>query len=65
MNNTNARTVIEKCGGCSEVARAFGISRQAVSKWGKNQVPAHWVPKLSKISGVRPEEIRPDVFVEP
>jgi hypothetical protein len=44
------------------VARACGISPQAIGKWQK--VPSHHVAKISGIIGMPPHEIRPDLFTE-
>lgn len=50
-------------GQATEIARACGIERAAVYQWKK--VPAHWVYPVSDITGMSPEEIRPDIFRRP
>jgi hypothetical protein len=62
MDINNTKDVIEKAGGDQVVADAFGITWQAVQLWRKNRVPAERVLKLSKLSGISPDVIRPDVF---
>lgn len=52
--------VIKKTGGCSALARALGISPAAVSQWPR--APAHWLPRLASLSGVQPQELRPDLY---
>ena len=44
----------------SEIARHCGISAQAVHKW--KQVPPNRVRTVAVITGLTPEQIRPDVF---
>lgn len=49
-------------GGKSEMARHFGITPWAASKW-RDRVPAERCPELEKLTDgqVRCEELRPDV----
>lgn len=62
MNTEKTREAIQRAGGCSAVARLFGLSRQAVLKWTYTQVPAERVRKLAKAAQIPPELLRPDVF---
>jgi len=39
-----------------------GVSRVAARKWLKGRVPAERVLKVSEITGIPPEDLRPDVF---
>lgn len=64
MNNPYVRKAIKKLGGQSQVGRIFGVSRQAIFKWEAEGVPAERVPRLSSLSGIKPERIRPDIFAE-
>jgi len=64
MSNPNVRKAIKKLGGHSQVARIFGVSRQAVFKWEAERVPAERVPILASLSGVKPERLRPDIFTD-
>lgn len=50
-------------GGQLFIARLFGISVQAVSKWVKKQVPAERCPEIEKATNgaVTCEDLRPDV----
>jgi hypothetical protein len=54
------KTIRETRGKSSEIARALGIERAAVYQW--KRVPPHWVQDVSRIIGVPPEKIRPDIF---
>lgn len=47
--------------GCSELARILGLTRQAVSVW--DIVPSKHVPRVSKLSGIPCEELRPDIYI--
>ena len=64
MNNPHVRKAIKKLGGHSQVARIFGVTRQAVFKWERERVPAERVPRLASLSGIKPDRIRPDIFAE-
>lgn len=47
----------------SEIARAIGVTPQAVQSWFKNSVPAERCPDIEKLTSgeVTCEELRPDV----
>lgn len=66
MCNDAARKAVEaaaeKLGSKSELARHFGVPRQAVQNWQDRQVPAKYVLVLEKLSGISRCELRPDVF---
>lgn len=51
-------------GSKAALGRKFGISRQAVKKWG-DTIPPEYVAPISVMSGVPPHKIRPDVFPPP
>ena len=44
----------------AKIADACGIRYQAVSAW--KRVPPHWVHTVAKVTGLSPEQIRPDIF---
>ncbi|AFU18670.1 MULTISPECIES: transcriptional regulator [Actinobacillus] len=50
-------------GGQAELAKHFGISMRAVSKWGSNRVPAEHCPEIERLTNgeVTCEQLRPDV----
>lgn len=52
--------VLKAAGGVSALARALRIERQAVSAWRK--VPHERVVKVSEITGIPREKIRPDLY---
>ncbi|MEW9274893.1 YdaS family helix-turn-helix protein [Gluconobacter oxydans] len=55
--------IIRAAGGPQRVGGEIGRSHSAVCRW--RQVPAVHVCKLSKMSGIAPHLIRPDVFPAP
>lgn len=61
--NTPTRSAIEKAGGSRLIARAIGITRQAVEQW--ESVPAKHVLAVERISGVSRYELRPDIYGSP
>lgn len=47
----------------AELAEACGVSQQAVSLWYKqNRIPPRRVSIVSKLTGISPEILNPDVF---
>jgi hypothetical protein len=53
--------LIEQLGSAAELARAAGVSPQAVSKWG-DLVPLSSVVAVSKATGHSLNDLRPDLF---
>ena len=50
-------------GSQAELAKRCGVSKQAVSKWRKSgQVGLKSVKKLSEVTGLPAQAIRPDVY---
>lgn len=51
-------------GGQAALARALGLSRQAVNQWLRvlGGVPPEWVDEVERVTGVRRECLRPDIF---
>ena len=45
-----------------ELASIMGISPAAISQW--KRVPAERMHQVSRLTGLSPEQIRPDLFVE-
>ena len=56
---------ISKAGGASKLARALGITRQAVEQWKGRVVPPEHVLEIEKITGVSRYELRPDIYGAP
>lgn len=54
---------IARAGGAAVVARAFGITSQAVSQW--RHIPIERVRTIEALSGISRYELRPDIFGEP
>lgn len=52
-----------KPGMMARVAKALGISRQAVSLWDK--VPAERLPEVERITGIPRHDLRPDICLPP
>lgn len=50
----------EAAGGPSKLAKALGITSQAVSQW--RRMPAEYVLEVEKITGISRHKLRPDVF---
>jgi hypothetical protein len=57
----NTRDIVKLAGGPTKVARALNFrSHAAVSRWAR--VPAEHVQTVARMAGLKPGQIRPDVF---
>lgn len=54
--------VLEAAGGRAALAESLGISPPAISQW--ERIPAERVGQVSRVTGMSPAEIRPDIFGE-
>lgn len=63
MKKNPLQKVFELIGSQAEVARKFGLSREAIRKW-KKQVPAGRVLRIEKLTNgaVTRHELRPDLY---
>jgi DNA-binding transcriptional regulator YdaS (Cro superfamily) len=52
--------IIEKVGGTAALSRLLGLHRTAVHKW--RRVPGERVGDVARVTGLRPEDIRPDIY---
>jgi DNA-binding transcriptional regulator YdaS (Cro superfamily) len=52
---------IDKAGGMRPLARAIGISFQAIQFWRK-RIPAERVLDVERATGIPREELRPDLY---
>ncbi len=62
-----ATSYLTKRGVRMRIARARGVSHQAVNKWLKNGVPADHVIPICKMEDwlITPHELRPDIYPHP
>jgi DNA-binding transcriptional regulator YdaS (Cro superfamily) len=67
MAKTPYRKAIEAAGSISALARALGITRQAVMQWEKpdRQIPAEHVPQIERHTGIPRWQLRPDLWERP
>lgn len=56
------RLAVGAAGSTRKLARLLGISGQAVAKW--DQVPAHQIIAVERVTGVPREVLRPDLYRE-
>ena len=55
--------LIQELGSPADLARAAGVSPQAVSQWdGERLIPLHSAIKVAKSTGHKLHELRPDLF---
>lgn len=54
---------IEAAGGARRLGEQLGIDRQAVYQW--RQVPPHRVRAVSRLTGIPPHVLRPDIYDVP
>lgn len=48
-------------GGSNKLASALGRQKAAISRWKKERVPAEFCPEIERLTGIRCEDLRPDV----
>ena len=62
----DVNAVVERLGGVARAADALGIKHPSVCGWiVRGQVPAARVAEVSRMIGVPPHVIRPDIFPAP
>jgi len=54
---------VRETGKMAEIAAALGITRQAPYLW--DSVPVERVRVVAEITGIKPHELRPDIFPPP
>ena len=60
MNALNE--AIEQVGGAAALAKKLGVWPSAVTNWRSRGVPASQCPSIEEVSGVRCEQLRPDIM---
>lgn len=62
--DTDLTEVIKHFGNQAKIAKAIGITRQAVSKWNVRGIPTDMTLKLCELSGgkIKPSQIKPKLF---
>jgi len=63
MSQTAIKLAIDKAGGMRPLARAIGISYQAIQSW-KKRIPAERVLDVERAIGISREQLRPDLYGE-
>src|SRR3954468_8916860 len=69
-DDRNSRQGLERAiaaaGGAKALAEALGCSRTAVANWRtEGEIPASRVPRVAQVTGLPPENLRPDLFRGP
>lgn len=60
--NTGLDRAIQAAGGITALARGLGVKSHAVIQhWRRHRVPAEHCPAIEGFTGVRCEELRPDI----
>ena len=57
---TELLSVLHYYGGVNSMARTFGLSRQAISKW--DRVPFKHLTRIAKETGTPRQILRPDLY---
>jgi pyruvate kinase len=53
-------TYLRERGRLSELAKALGVTPSAIAQW--KRVPAERASEVSRITGIRLADLRPDIF---
>lgn len=56
------KEAIKLAGGQSELSRQLDLTPQAVQSWTKHGIPAKWVIRVEKETGVSRHRLRPDIY---
>lgn len=64
MNTTHIENAVKKAGGRGAVAKALGVTPEAVRQWIVGKIPAERAVELEKVSGVHRSFLRPDLWGE-
>lgn len=62
---TVAETLALKGLKLSDVARAIGVNKSALTRWKQRRVPAERVLDVERVTGIPRHELRPDLYPEP
>ena len=57
-----AKAAIKQCGGNQAVAKACNVEEVTVRQWQRRGVSTRHVLRLSEMSGVPPQVLRPDLY---
>lgn len=63
MSTSAIEQAVMKCGGTTKLAQGLGLPMANVWQWktGRRRVPAEWCPDIERLTGVRCEDLRPDI----
>jgi len=60
MKRLHLKDVVKLAGGVRPLARLLGISPQAIVQW--SQIPVRHVLTIERLTGIRREALRPDIY---
>jgi DNA-binding transcriptional regulator YdaS (Cro superfamily) len=61
--HTAIQTAVKKAGGMRALARAIGVSYQAIQSW-TTRIPAERVLDVERATGIPREKLRPDLYAK-
>ena len=59
----DTKQIIELAGGAQVLAKRIGLTHQAIYAW--REVPADRVIEVARLTGLRPWDVRPDLYPDP
>ena len=63
MNTINLSHLLHDKGlSLAALAREIGVNKSTVTRWAKRNIPAERVAEVSKVTGLKMHELRPDIF---
>lgn len=61
-SKTPIENAIEAAGGITKMAKDLGLSsHMVIYQWSKNRIPADRCPDIEALTGIKCEQLRPDV----
>ena len=63
LSGMDIKLIFDRAGGAQELARQLGVRHQALYQW--DAIPPLRVLDVCRITGLRPFDVRPDLYPSP
>jgi len=58
-----ARRAVDAGGGSTKLGRSLGLPKTTVQSWTGSRIPAEWMVRVSAVTGIPAQELRPDLWL--